>query len=201
MDSVKIRAVPLAFALVSLAILILLPHPVSCDEDEDNLLQGINSYRTSLSLSPLSKNERAGCLASEIADQLGDRPCVPTVASNAIPGTGPQLSNYPSFLGKCDIHISSTRDGVILPVCVHNKVATLVLTNYTRTGYARYLNDSRFTGAGVGSEDDWTVVILTTNTQQGSFASEGVRARELSPGIGFMCLVVIMGLVLGGHSV
>lgn len=170
-------------------------------EDEDNLLQGINGYRTSLNLIPLVKNERAGCLAHKLADQLEDRPCVATDASNAIPGTGPQLSNYPNLLSKCDIHINNTRDGVILPVCVHNKVPTLVLTNYTRTAYASYLNDSRFTGAGVGSEDDWMVVILTTSTQQGSFASGSISARELSPGLGLSICLMVLGLVLNSHIV
>ncbi|OWM62945.1 uncharacterized GPI-anchored protein At5g19250-like [Punica granatum] len=186
-----------AFGLLVPAIL-LLPHPVACDEDRDNLLQGINSYRTSLNLLPLAKNDRAGCLADGIADQLEDHPCVATTTANAIPGTGPQLSNYPNLLSKCGIHINNTRDGVILPVCVHNRVPTLVLTNYTRTGYAGYLNDSRFTGAGIGVEDNWIVVILATSTQQGSFASGSSLGCELSTGLGFICLA-ILGLILYSH--
>ncbi|KNA17994.1 hypothetical protein SOVF_074700 [Spinacia oleracea] len=144
-------------------------------EEENNLLQGLNSYRNSLQLPSLTKNKQAGCLADELADEIKDHPCVQTVAANAIPaGTGSQFLNYPKLLKKCKIDPNTTGNGIILPVCVRKLVPTLVLTNYTRTGYARYINDSRFTGAGLGSEDDWMVVVLTTSTLGGSFASNAV---------------------------
>ena len=59
-----------------------------------------------------------------------------------------------------------------MPVCVRKAVATLVLTNYTNSPhYAKFLNDSMYTGVGVGTEDDWTVVVLATSTRTGSFAN------------------------------
>lgn len=141
-------------------------------DEENSLLQGLNSYRNSLQLPPLTKNKQAGCLADELADEIKDRPCVPTVAANAIPGgSATQFLNYPKLLKKCNIDPNTTGNGIILPVCVRKLEPTLVLTNYTRTGYARYVNDSRFTGAGLGSEDDWMVVVLATSTAGGSFAS------------------------------
>lgn len=58
-------------------------------EDEDVPLQGINSYRTSLDLTPLlAKNEKAGCLAEKIVDQLGDHPCAATTKSSDWPAAG-----------------------------------------------------------------------------------------------------------------
>lgn len=69
--------------------------------------------------------------------------------------------------------VNATREGMVLPVCVPHRVSTLVLTNYTQSQNSRYLNDTKFTGVGVGAEDDWTVLVLTTSTPGGSFASEG----------------------------
>ncbi|XP_021771897.1 uncharacterized GPI-anchored protein At3g06035-like [Chenopodium quinoa] len=164
------------FIVVLLHAYLLLLVPVHCDdEEEDNLLQGLNSYRNSLQLPALTKNKQAGCLADEIADEMKDHPCVATVPANAVPGgTGTQFLNYPKLLKKCKINPNTTANGIILPVCVSKLVPTLVLTNYTRTGFARYINDTKFTGAGVGSEDDWMVVVLTTSTPGGSFASNAV---------------------------
>lgn len=144
-------------------------------DNEDNLIQGLNSYRQSLSLSALARNERADCLADEIADQLEDEHCTPiTSSSNIVPTTPSQLSDYPKLLKKCKIDMNSTADGVIMPVCVPKLIPTLVLTNYTRSQYAKHLNSSKFTGAGIGSEDDWMVLILTTNTPSGDFASSAI---------------------------
>ncbi|KAJ6359807.1 hypothetical protein OIU77_003918 [Salix suchowensis] len=66
--------------------------------------------------------------------------------------------------------IFSTTEGVVLPACAPHLAPTLLLTNYTRTTYSKYINDSRFTGAGLGHEDDWMVVVLTTSTTGGDFA-------------------------------
>lgn len=111
-------------------------------------------------------------MADEIADKLEDKSC----ASNTAPSMQSQLiSDYPSVLKKCKVDVNTTTDGMILPVCVAHRVATLVLTNYTQSQNARYLNASRFTGAGIGTEHDWTVLVLTTNTQGGSFASTAHR--------------------------
>ncbi|KAI8547922.1 hypothetical protein RHMOL_Rhmol07G0232900 [Rhododendron molle] len=150
---------------VLLHALLLLPNPVNSNDEEDNLLQGLNSYRNSVSLPALAKNDKAECLADEVADELEDKPCIGNMGPiTAAPGSQPQVPNYPDLLKKCDIDPNTTKDGVILPVCVPNHVETLVLTNYTHTQYSKYLNNSKYTGAGVGSEDDWMVVVLTTKT-------------------------------------
>jgi hypothetical protein len=68
-------------------------------------------------------------------------------------------------IDKCDININTTTDGVILPVCVSKLEPTVVLSNYTHSDiYAKFLNNSKYTGVGLGSEDDWMVLVLTTNT-------------------------------------
>lgn len=81
-----------------------------------------------------------------------------------------QIDDYPDLLSKCGIDVNHTNEGVALPVCVPHLVPTLLLTNYTRTSYARFINASRFSGAGLGHEDDWMVVVLTTSTPRGDFA-------------------------------
>ncbi|BBH06613.1 Glycoprotein membrane precursor GPI-anchored protein [Prunus dulcis] len=143
------------------------------DEDDDNLLQGINSYRRSLNLPVLIKNDNAGCLADRIADDIEDLPCSsPTNGANILPSSQSPLANLPKHLRKCKIDANSTQDGVILPVCVPKLVPTLVLTNYTHSPkYVKYLNDSRFSGVGVGSEDNWAVVVLASSNPSGNFAN------------------------------
>ncbi|KAK9691874.1 hypothetical protein RND81_09G225900 [Saponaria officinalis] len=182
----------LMFVLLLQASLVFVPlQVVSDDDEENNLLQGLNSYRTTLQLPAFTKNKQAGCLADELAEELEDRPCVATTAANAIPaGSGSNFINYPKLLKKCNIDPNTTTNGIILPVCVPKLVPTLVLTNYTHTGYARYINDSRFTGAGLGSEDDWIVVVLSTSTVGGSFAARAV-------GLVVPFVSVLVALLLG----
>lgn len=58
-----------------------------------------------------------------------------------------------------------------MPACVPNLVPSLVLSNYTQSSlYSGNLNDTKYTGIGIGSENDWIVVILTTNTSEGGYA-------------------------------
>ncbi|EEF49820.1 uncharacterized GPI-anchored protein At5g19250 [Ricinus communis] len=161
---------------------------VLADDKENSVLQGINSYRTSLQLPALTKNDKAGCLADEVADKLQDQPCSSAGASSV------QLSNYPELLSKCGIDINHTRDGAVLPVCVPKLVPTLVLTNYTHTQHAKYINDSRYTGVGIGSEDDWMVVVLSTNTPSGSFAGANSLMSKIGCGHCLMCF--LMGIML-----
>ena len=56
-----------------------------------------------------------------------------------------------------------------MPACVPGLVPSLVLDNFTHSLYSGNLNDSKYTGIGIGSEDNWIVVVLTTNTSEGSF--------------------------------
>lgn len=128
------------------------------------LLAGVNTYRASLNLSSLTKDENAECLADRIADQFNDRLCTNTTGSNAALGAVNQFSNYPQFLSQCRLNISNAGDGIILPVCVRGLRSDVVLSNFTRSQYSRYLNDSRYVGAGIATEDDWIVMVLTTNS-------------------------------------
>lgn len=104
-----------------------------------------------------------------MAEQLEDRPCPNTIGQAKVPASEDQFPNYPQLLARCHLNISTTRDGVILPVCVPGLHSDLVLSSFTKSQYAKYLNDSQYVGAGIGSEDDWMVMILTTNTPSGSF--------------------------------
>ncbi|CAH8271600.1 unnamed protein product [Arabidopsis lyrata] len=139
-------------------------------DEEDVLRTGINNYRAGLNLTTLIHNENAECLADEIADQFKNQPCTNTTGSFSVPGTQPGFPNLPKLLSKCRLNPTVTRDGAILPACVPNLDPSLVLTNFTQSQYSKDLNDSKFTGIGIGSDDNWIVVVLTTSTPEGSYS-------------------------------
>nr|XP_043634250.1 uncharacterized GPI-anchored protein At3g06035-like [Erigeron canadensis] len=149
---------------------LLLPTPGFSDE-EDNLLQGINSFRQSRNLAALTKNDNANCVADEIAEALEHKACSSMAGPSIITSTQPRYADYSEIVKKCDIDINTTADGVILPVCVPKRVPTLVLTNYTQSSYASYLNNSRYSEVGIGKEEDWVVMVLTANTPAGTFSN------------------------------
>lgn len=122
-----------------------------------------------MNLNTLTKNDNAECLAEEVADQFKSQPCTNSTGSNTVPGTEPLIPNYESLLAKCHLNISNTKDGSVMPACVPNLDPSLVLTNFTKTLYSGNLNDTKYTGAGIGSDGNWIVVVLTTNTSEGSF--------------------------------
>ncbi|CDY54670.1 BnaAnng13320D [Brassica napus] len=188
----------LSLYIIHLLIFSLISTYVISNQEEDNLLQGLNSYRTAQSVPPFAKNDKADCVADEIADKLEDEPCTNhTTVSTITPGSvPPRLSTYQDILSECKVDPNSTRDGLILPVCIPNRVPTLVLTNYTHTSYAQYLNDSRYVGAGVGSEKEWMVVVLTTSTPGGSFSSGEATSLRVMVGLGLMGLLFNCLLVL-----
>ncbi|KAJ6721800.1 hypothetical protein OIU85_024849 [Salix viminalis] len=169
-----------------------------CADEEDGLLQSINSYRTSLNLTVLTKNDNAECLAGEIADQFKNQPCTNSTGSNTVPGTETQFPNYPTLLAKCHLNVSNTRDGALLPACVPNLDPSLVLTNFTQTQYSGDLNDTKFTGAGIGSDGNWIVVVLTTSTPEGSFVtseednSDSNAAKLTGKNIGMIYLLFLL---------
>lgn len=71
---------------------------------------------------------------------------------------------------------------------------TLVLSNYTKySGYAKYLKDSNYTGAAVGSKDDWIVVILSADTSDGTFSG----AVSLVPNMISMAKFYMVALLFG----
>ncbi|KAI9187154.1 hypothetical protein LWI28_025003 [Acer negundo] len=109
-----------------LIIIFVLVHLANCSDDEDNLLQGLNSYRTSLSLPTLAKNGNAECLADKIAEELDNQPCT---AASTIKAS--QLANYNHLIDKCKIDINSTTESAIMPVCVHKLVSDQKTTGWS----------------------------------------------------------------------
>lgn len=164
--------------------------------EEDNLLQGINGYRTSLNLTALTKNDKAECLAKGMVDQFKNQPCTNTTGADTVPGTEPQFSNYPTLLANCHLNVSVTRDGAIMPACVPNLVPSLVLSNFTQSQYSGNLNDSKYTGIGISSEKDWMVVILTTNTSEGSYLTVKSASLILKSSFIYQLLFLLVGFVL-----
>jgi len=127
-------------------------------------------------------------LADEVAEDIEKMPCenVNQFYPSTVSGGGNvNIPNLRKHIEKCHINISTTSDGVILPVCVFKLEPTIVLSNYTHSDrYAQFLNNSKYTGAGLGSENDWMVLVLTTNTVSGSFsASSAVHANAASVGL------------------
>lgn len=142
----------------------------------------MNKYRASLNLTALTKNDNAACLAEQIADQYKDQPCTNTTGSNTVPGTENNFASYPEFLSHCHLNITNTRDGQIMPACVPDLDPSLVLMNFTKSQYSGNLNDSTYSGAGIASEGNWIVVVLTTNSSSGSFETyEGSTGFIYSP--------------------
>ena len=96
-------------------------------------------------------------------------------------------------IDKCDINMNTTTDGVILPICVPKLEPTVVLSNYTHNDiYAKFLNNSKYTGVGLNSEDDWMVLVLTTTTPTGTFsAATSLHANLVSMAFLFVVILII----------
>ncbi|KAK4273479.1 hypothetical protein QN277_021869 [Acacia crassicarpa] len=183
-----------SFLLAPVLAFLLLSAPAHCKDAKDSVLKGLNSYRQSQNLPVLVKVARASCLANEIADELEDVPCedvghyYPTIQ---------KFPNYEKHVGKCGININSTSNGVILPACVAKLEPTVLLTNFTHNNpYASYLNNSLYTGVGLGSEDDWMVLVLTTNTSTGSFSSASASLLSSSPAFLFAFIPTLLPLLM-----
>ncbi|CAN8260315.1 unnamed protein product [Cochlearia groenlandica] len=189
-----IHKLPLLLFL-SVTLLFLNHHVLSDTDEEDVLFTGINSYRTSQNLTTLSKNENAECLADELADQFKNKPCTNDTGSATVPGKEPQFADYPQILAKCNLNVTDTRDGSVMPACVPRLESSLVLTNFTKSQYSLSLNDSKYTGMGIGKEDDWIVVVLTTNTPQGSYSTD-TKHRDDDHDDGFILSYGIVNYLL-----
>ncbi|XP_031281460.1 uncharacterized GPI-anchored protein At5g19250-like [Pistacia vera] len=160
------------FFLVLLQAICFLPHRVHCGDEED-ILQGLNSYRTLIREPHLTENKNAKCVAEKIAEDLEDYKCNSTNGVNTPVSTQQQFATE-KIIKKCKILPESTKEGVILSVCVHKLVPSLVFTNFTYTyKYTKFLKSSNYTGAGLGCSDDWMVLVLTTNTVGGNFTTSG----------------------------
>ncbi|GMN43825.1 hypothetical protein TIFTF001_013013 [Ficus carica] len=148
-----------------------------------------------MNLSELEKSETASCLANEIADDIEDEPCSTADEFAGDPTRAvPRMVNFPKLLRKCDIDENTTVDGAILPVCVPNLITNLVLGNYTHSPYTKFVNDSKYSGAGVGSEEDWIILVLTTNKPSGSFSSAATSLASF--GVVQVLVVSFFGLFL-----
>ncbi|EEF49819.1 uncharacterized GPI-anchored protein At3g06035 [Ricinus communis] len=191
MASLKV-ALFLPLPLLLLLAISLLSSPVHCDDEEDILITCLNSHRAYLNLPVFVKNEGADCLADEVARELGDEPCNKTNTNNPF-----QVDhNITDLISKCDINITHTKDGAVLPVCVPELEPIAVFTNYTRTHFAKYINDSRFAQVGIGSEGEWMVIVLSTNTSRGDFAAfAGTNSLVSAIGFGHCLVSFLLGML------
>lgn len=81
-----------------------------------------------------------------------------------------------------------------MPACVPNRVPDLVLANFTKSQYSGTLNDTKYTGIGIGTEDNWVVVILTTSTPEGSFVPAAKNTATLVSKIGLLSQLLFLML-------
>ncbi|KAK7284339.1 hypothetical protein RJT34_19084 [Clitoria ternatea] len=172
----------LVLLLVALFFAFLfISNPVHCNDKEDSVLEGINSFRQIKNLSSLNQVPKATCFANQVAEEIEGMPCETFNQSSLEPSPGgnPKMLNLQKHIDKCDIknvNLSSSSDGLealILPVCVSKLEPTVVLSYYTNSDYyAQFLNNSKYTGVGLGTEDDWMVLLLlTTDTTTRCFSA------------------------------
>ncbi|KAG8099236.1 hypothetical protein GUJ93_ZPchr0013g34229 [Zizania palustris] len=177
-------------------------HCARSDGSDSQLLKGINSYRASLKVPALSENKNAACLADQLAQQFKGQACSNTTGSNTVPGTEQQFPDYPKLLDHCHLNASVTEDGQVMPACVPGLVPDVVLTNYTKSQYNQYLNDTKYSGVGIANEGDWVVVVLSTSTGSGDYSPAppgSNRASSVHPAfdqmilllVGFVCLMML----------
>ncbi|KAJ0979698.1 hypothetical protein J5N97_015172 [Dioscorea zingiberensis] len=185
-------ATRLPFFSILFIIAALLQCSVRSDDTSDKLLQGINSYRASQNLSSLTENQNAACLAEQIAKQFKDQACSNTTGANTVPGTEQQFPNFPDFLNHCNLNASVTRDGAIMPACVPDLDPNLLLSNFTKSQYTGYLNDTQYTGIGLADEGNWAVVVLSTNTPTGNYAT--YNGKGSSPNVALPSSLLLLML-------
>ncbi|CAI8616974.1 unnamed protein product [Vicia faba] len=181
--------------LASLCAFLFLSNPAHCSDKVDSVLKGINIYRETKNVAPLNKNDKASCLADEVAEELQDTPCekVNQYYPTSGPGRNQRIPNLQRHIDKCDINMNTTTDRVILPVCVPKLEPTIVLSNYTHNDiYVKFLNNSKYTGVGLNSEDDWMVLVLTTTTPTRTFsAATSLHANLVSMAFLFVVILII----------
>lgn len=154
-----------------LCFYVTLINSMPADTDE-NLLHDINTYRKVLNLPVLEERDNPSCLADEIAGDLEDKHCEDFRDYYPVPGSNPKIPNFQKSVEKCKININTTKDAVIMPVCVPDLDSDALFSNYTKnSNFTKYLNNSKYTIAGVASEEDWMVLIISTGTASGDFSS------------------------------
>ncbi|KAJ6762765.1 hypothetical protein OIU79_023495 [Salix purpurea] len=170
-----------------------------CGGGEDNLLENINSYRTSLlGLPALTKNKKASCLAREIADTLWN-PCT----TDDGPAEFVQLDDYPTELKHCYGDSSHTTDFAILPICIpgNDEQTPVNFQNYSRSQYEKYANESSYSGAGVGAGENWMVIVFVENNKSWSSAGGGKHSLVSGFGFGHGLVSLLLGLLPSYHLV
>ncbi|KAK7277916.1 hypothetical protein RJT34_22935 [Clitoria ternatea] len=151
----------------------LFPNAQAYDDKEKNLLHDINTYRKTLNLPVLGTVDKVSCLAVEIAEDLKDKHCEEFRDYYPVPGTNSKIPNFQKNVKQCKININNTKDGVIMPVCLPKLDPDYLFSNYTKSNrFTKYLNNSKYNVAGIGSEDHWMVLIISSNTtSSGDFSS------------------------------
>ncbi|XP_075660125.1 putative GPI-anchored protein At5g19250 [Castanea sativa] len=189
-------------AILKLSLVLLVLHVVQlqgnamsdCDA-QTYLWDDLNGYRRSLHLNNFTDNSNAACLANKIAGQLKKKgTCENAFNHSSTPGTKPNVTDFDKLLHKCDIKDKHAVGGIILPVCVPRLDPIVVFSNYTKSQYAKYLNNSNYTGAGIASENNWMVVVLSTNTTSGNFSGAASLIANIS--MGNYMLALFIGLLL-----
>lgn len=136
-------------------------------------------------------------MADQIAEQFEKQDCSNTTGADTVPGTENQFPNYPKLLDHCGLNITTTKDGVIMPACVPDLESNLVLSNFTKSQYSNSLNDSKYTGVGLASEDNWIVVVLTTSSPTGNYApASNVAGLVLKVGCHCYFLSFLLGFLM-----
>ncbi|KAG5232488.1 GPI-anchored protein [Salix suchowensis] len=180
MASIKIK-IFFPFLLFHAMFLLSSATVMRCGGGEDNLLENINSYRTSLlGLPALTKNKKASCLAREIADTLWN-PCT----------TDDGPAEFP------------TTDFAILPICIpgNDEQTPVNFQNYSRSQYEKYANESSYSGAGVGAGENWMVIVFVENNKSWSSAGGGKHSLVSGFGFGHGSVSLLLGLLLSYHLV
>ncbi|XP_023516540.1 uncharacterized GPI-anchored protein At5g19250-like [Cucurbita pepo subsp. pepo] len=186
------------FFFVVVATFLLLPNAVLCDVKDTEILNAINNYRQSKHLSNLTHNKNAACLASRFVYKLRDEPCSSPDDFHKEINSENTLADFLKLLKKCHIAYNSTVDGIMLPACVPHLDPKSVSSNYTKSRDVEYISSKNFTGAGVGTSDDWIVLVLSTNTSTGNFANGGSSSLVVARGgcigimVGFLGLFVLL---------
>lgn len=162
---------------------------------DDEILSALNKYRNSKKLPEFIYNNNAACLASKVVFQLRDEACSSADDFNKAVSSETKLTDFHKHLSKCHIAYNSTVDGVILPACVPRLEPKFVVANYTHSHDLEYLNDRNYTGAGVGTVDDWVIIVLSTNTSTGNFSSGGYSLVVAGGGSIGHVMVALLGLL------
>lgn len=169
------------------------------EKKQKDLLHDINTYRKVLNLPIFKKSDKPSCLANKIANDLEDKHCEDYFHYYPLPGSNPKIPNFQKSVEKCKISINTTKDGVIMPVCVPKLDPDNLFSNYTKSNrYIKYLKNSKYVIAGVGSDSDneWMVLIISTNTTSGDFSSATSLLGEAMKGHWVLMTTFLSVLVL-----